>query len=315
MKKSGQKRFLFNLWRKMCAVVLCILTMVMEVPAAAATPRVMLSDYSIKEGTVTAGKEFTLYLTMENTAQKTVKNIKVSLVTEAGELLPVDGAGTAYIEQIDSQSGENLTFKMKAADGLEEKSYKLTVKTEYENTGGYEYMVEDAIYIPISLEQRLSVTDVFTGEEGIEVGDMAEIGAVVNNLGAGKLYNVSARVEGDNVQETNTYVGSIEPGKSGTVDVLTKADVVTEGDHKDNRMIISYEDKEGNVSEKEIEIMVEVAKPVYENLEKIKETADYSGLVKTAVTGIVVVLATALLIWIFIKRRKRKQQILDEFMD
>ena len=80
-------------------------------------------------------------------------------------------------------------------------------------------------------------------------------------------------------------------------------------------MIISYEDKEGNVSEKEIEIMVEVAKPVYENLEKIKETADYSGLVKTAVTGIVVVLATALLIWIFIKRRKRKQQILDEFMD
>lgn len=301
---------IFILFMCMCFGILGRVTVV-----CAATPRVMVSDYQIKEGEVIAGKDFTLTLTLKNTASKVVKNIKLTISTENGELLPAQGAGTAYVEQIDANSEEKLTFNMTAASGLEEKAYKLSLKTEYESSGGIEYTVDENVFIPVSLEQRVSVTDVFVAEDSIEIGDTVEISAVVNNLGGGTLYNVTARITGDNVKETETYVGNIESGKSGMVDALTKAIVVTEGDHKENRILISYEDKAGNVYEKEEEIEIKVAEPVYEKLEKVKESKDYTKVIKNVVEVIVILAVIAAVVFFFIKRKKRKQQILDEFIN
>lgn len=317
MKNGLTKNNKLGLWKRFAVLVSCLCFGVLSqvTPLSAATPRVMVSDYSVKGGTVTAGKEFTLTITLNNTSSKNVKNVKLSLSTESGEMLPVEGAGTAYVEQIDANSEKDLSFKLKARDGLEEKAYKVTLKTEYENTNGYEYSVEDNIFIPISLEQRLSVTDVFMAEDSVQIGDVVEISAVVNNLGAGQLYNVAAEVKGDNIQEASTYVGNIESGKSGTVDILTKADIVTEGMHKDNYLIITYENKEGKRFTDEQNISVMVSKPIYENLEKVKEATDHSKTIKTVVTVIVVILVIAAFIYLSIKRRKRKQQILDEFIN
>ena len=281
----------------------------------AATPRVMVSDYSVDGKEVVAGKDFTLTITLKNTATKAVKNVKLSITTENGELLPAKGAGTAYVEQIDADSEESFTFKMTAASGLEEKAYKLSVKTEYESTGGWEYTVDDTIFIPITLGQRLSVTDIFLPEAYVELGDTVEVSAVVNNLGEGMLYNVSAQIKGDNLQELGTYVGNIESGKSGTVDLLTKAVVVTEGSHIKNEIIISYEDKEGNVFEKKAYIEVSVAEPVYENLEKVKDKQDNSGMIKGILKILLIIAVVAGVIWFFDKRRKRKQQMLDDFIN
>lgn len=281
----------------------------------AATPRVMVSDYSIDGKEVIAGKDFTLTITLKNTAAKAVKNVKLSITTENGELLPAKGAGTAYVEQIDANSEEPVTFKMTAANGLEEKAYKLSVKTEYESTGGWEYTVDDTIFIPISLGQRLSVTDIFLPEDYVELGDAVEVSAVVNNLGEGMLYNVSAKIKGDNLKELETYVGNIESGKSGTVDLLTKAIVVTEGNHIKNEIIISYEDKERNVFEKKAYIEVSVAEPVYENLEKVKDKQDNSGMIKGILKILLIIVVVAGVIWFFDKRRKRKQQMLDDFIN
>lgn len=294
---------------------LCLGILAWAGTAEAAVPRVMVSDYSVKGGTVLAGKEFTLSITLKNTATKNVKNVKVTVASENGELLPAEGAGASYVAQLDAESETELTFQMMAVNGLAEKAYKLSVKTEYESTGGMEYTVDENIFIPVSLEQRLSVTDIFLVEDSVEIGDVVEISAVVNNLGAGSLYNVTAKVEGDNVQETDTYVGNIEPGKSGNVDILTKADIVTAGDHKKNRITVSYEDQEGNVYEKEVEIGVMVAEPIYENLEKVKEAADHSKAIKTAVTVIASIVVIVLVVWLMVKRKKRKQQILDEFIN
>lgn len=297
-------------------ICLCLGILMSTNVAVAATPRVMVSDYSVKEEEVISGKEFTLTISLKNTAVKAVKNVKLSISTENGELLPVKGAGTAYVEQIDGNSEKEFTFKMMAASGLEEKAYKLALKTEYESSGGTEYTVEESVFIPVSLEQRLSVTDIFlTGGtvESLEIGDTVEISAVINNLGDGVLYNVAAQIKGDNLQELESYIGNIESGKSGTIDALTRAMVVTQGDKKDNRIIITYEDKDGNVYEKEYELEVTVSEPVYENLEKVKETGEYSGVVKKIVWILIVIVMAGFIVWFFIKRKKRKQQILDEF--
>ncbi len=302
--------------KKILSLFLCIWIGIMggSYIVEAAQPRVMVSDYLVKEGDVVSGKEFTLTLTLSNTASKAVKNIKLTISTENGELLPQKGAGTEYVEQIDAYSEEKLTFKMKAANGLEEKAYKLSVKTEYESSGGMGYTVDETVFIPVILEQRLTVTDIFLAEDMVELGDTVEISAAINNLGEGTLYNVSAMIEGDNLDRMMTYVGNIESGKSGTLDALTKAVVVTEGIHTKNKMIISYEDKKGNKYESEAEIGVTVLEPVYENLEKVKESKDSSHIIKVIVKIIFAIVIIAAIIWFFIRRKKRKQQMLDDFV-
>lgn len=128
---------------------ICLGVCLFSANVLAATPRVMVSDYQIKEERVIGGKEFTLKITLENTAAKAVKNVKLSLSTENGEILPADGAGTAYIAEIAANSKQDFSFKMKAVSGLEEKAYKISVKTEYESSGGMGYTVDEAIFLPV----------------------------------------------------------------------------------------------------------------------------------------------------------------------
>lgn len=293
-----------------CLVLLAGGTQIHTVNAA--TPRVMVSDYSITEGKVFAGEDFTLNITLKNTAAVAVRNVKLTISTEQGEFLPTEGAGTAYVDRINGDTEVEFSFSMTAIDGLEEKSYKLILKTEYENSNGGEYTVDESIFIPVNLEQRLSITDIFIPESYIELGETVEVSAAVNNLGDGTLYNVSARITGENIAEMGSYVGNIEPGKSGMIDVLTKATGISViGDR--NWIIVSYEDKEGHMEEKQIEISVAVNQPVYENLEKVKEATDYSVIWKWVALVTLSVLLLGVIVWYLIRRRKQKQKILEEF--
>lgn len=307
--------------KKIMAWMLGILFGVLAVAgkAAAATPRVMVSDYSIEGENVIAGEEFNLKVTLKNTALKTVKNVKLTLSTENGELLPAKGAGSTYVSEIAAESEEVFSFSMKAASGLEEKSYKLSLKTEYESTGGMEYTVDENIFIPVVLEQRVSVTDIMIPEEEIQLGDSVEITASVNNLGDGSLYNVTARVSGYNISEQESYIGNIESGKTGMVDVITKATALYRKGEK-NIITISYEDAKGEVIKKDFTINVfditggiMVQEPHYSDLEQVKTSTSNRGILKKVAWTAGVIVVFLLLIYLYIRKKKRKQAILDEF--
>ena len=94
---------------------------------------------------------------------------------------------------------------------------------------------------------------------------------------------------------------------------LTKADVVTEGDHKDNKMVIKYENKAGETFTQEEVIDVSVNVPVYDNLEKVKEGNDNSLAWKAVIKIIIIILIIAIVGYALYRRRLRKQRILDEF--
>lgn len=278
----------------------------------AATPRVMVSGYAVTEEHIYAGEEFELSLTLRNTAATAVKNVKLTISTEQGEFLPVDGAGTAYTAKINAQQEETYTFKLEAIHGLAEKSYKLKLKTEYEGNDGAGYTVEEEIFLPVSLRQRASVTDIFIPESNIQLGDTVEVGASINNLGDGTLYHVSADLSGDNIGEVTSYIGNIEAGKQGNIDVLTKATAVSEMGNK-NKLTITYEDQQGNQKEETYELSVSVAQPSYENLEKVKEAPDYGKIwTRILLLGLGVVLVAGI-ITVIIRKRKRKQKMLEEF--
>ena len=279
------------------------------------TPRLMVAGCDVGKDRIYANEAFTLTLHMENTAKSTISNIKISLANEESQFVPEDGVGSTFIESMGAGEKMDVTFQIKPVSGLEEKSYPLVVKSEYENGKAEAFNAEDTLYVPVYLRQRLSITDVYLTQDSYEVGDMVEVSATVNNLGEGNLYNVTVYLSGDNVEESASYVGNVKPGKSGTADILAKATVVTDGAHTKNQMLITYEDKDGNVQEKSIEIDLRVKEPVYDNLEKVKTSNDHSAMVKKTGIVIVIMVGMAGIGYVVFRRRKRKQEILDEFIE
>jgi len=299
----------------MTAVMLLMSLYMSSSNVSAAIPRVMVSDYSLSSDEIYAGDEFTLTLTLTNTYKYKVTNIKVTVLSDSGELLPMDSAGTAYISEIASEETATLTFKMKSDKNLDEKSYKLTVKTEYEDRYGYNsYEVSDYIYVPISLPSSLSVTGAYVADSDVRLGDNIEIIADVNNTGFTTLYKVSAVISGYNINETTAYIGTIEAGKSSTIDVITQA--VALETNVNNTIVVTYEDKLGNASTVDCKIngngVITVSEQDYTNVIEVKEdkTAALRANVKYYVVAAVVAFIIILLI---IRRVRRKKKILEEF--
>ena len=301
-------------YRFLIPVLIPILVLVLNVQKAqAATPRVMLSDYSIEEGEIVAGQPFTLHITLKNTAANSIRNLKLTISTEKGEFLPVDGAGTAYLEKLAGRSESEFTFAMQAVDGLTTQSYKLLLKSEYEGNDGSPYTVEESIFLPVTLQQRCSVTDVFLPDSDVELGETVEIGASVNNLGEEPLYNVTAGISGSNVAVAGTYIGTIDAGKRGNVDLLTKASAISEMSGDKNELTVSYEDRKGERHTVVQSIELKVAQPVYENLEKVKDDT-HTGqgwMITSIVLGVLMI--TGGVVGLILQRRRRKKKLLEEF--
>lgn len=264
---------------------------------SAAEPKVMVTDYKIKENEVVAGGTFTLEVTIKNTADKKISNLKMAVASEGGELIPASGAGTGYLAGLEGGETYTFEFPMQAAANLEEKAYKLTVT--------------DTIYLPVTIKQRGEITGVYA-ESDVTLGDSIEIMGSVSNLGASTLYNVKAKIDTRFTSEGDVYIGNIEPGKNGSIDILANTTKTTGTGGEMGKLIVTYEDKSGNVTTLEENFSISVNAPVYTDIEKVKDVQkkDYSKMIIEIVVAVVV--AAFIVIWI-IRRRKRKKEILEEF--
>lgn len=291
--------------------VLLISSLALPVKTEASSARVMISDYQVT-GDVVSGGDFKITITLKNTATKVVKNVKLTVYTENAEFYPSEGAGTAYISEIAADSEEKFTFKMTASTGLEEKSYKISARIEYDDYYSTEYEVEESVFIPVTLERSLSLTDIYYDDD-VELGESVEITAYVNNTGQGTLYNVSAAVTGDNVYDQTSYVGNIAAGESKTLDFIAKSKKVQE-DLDSNVIVISYEDEKGNTLQEEVKIgSIYIEEPQYDDLEKVV-TKNTESVLKTYFKQIAFCTVAVIVIafYIFLKWR-RKKKISEEF--
>ena len=293
-------------------MVLCISLGGRVMKCSAAEPKVMLTDYEVNPEEVKSGDAFTLTITLENTANKKIKNMKVSIISEDGNLLPASGAGTAYFKEINAEATQEVAFDMKAVSGLEQKSYKLTVKSEYEDVNGVPYTVQDTVYVPIVLDTRISITEAMCADDA-KIGDEAEIIAMVNNLGEAPIRNVAAYIDGKCIEPQSVYVGNLESGKSGNIDIITKTKMVTTSASEAKcTLTVIYEDGNGNKYEEKSEVYVYVQSSSYENLEVLKEDSGAKLNTTIIVLVVIAVLVIALLIIKIIKHRKKKR-LLEDF--
>ena len=293
-------------------IFVCFLGCFKVLDIKAAEPKVMVADYKLNPTEVVSGEDFKITITLKNTASRKVRNMKLTVTSAEGEFIPVNGAGTAYISEMAAEEELEITFDMTAISGLQEKSYKLTIKSEYEDTNGYSYTVEDNIYIPITLEQRVSVTDIMS-DSSVKLGDDIEITGRINNIGEGTLYNVTVEVEGENIDTQISYVGNIESGKSGNIDVLTHTiHPVEEGVYSKNHMIVTYEDKNKEKHSQKVDLYLSIEATNYSNLEILKEPEEKEISSETIIIIAVVAVVLVVIILSVMKWRKKKK-ILEEF--
>lgn len=114
------------------------------------------------------------------------------------------------------------------------------------------------------------------------------------------------------MEEIETYIGNIESGKSGSIDILTNAVATTAASGDMSKVIVTYEDKEGNETTIEGNFKATVESLVYDNVEKIKDSTKSSD--KKVLYGVIaVVIVIALFCICVIRKQRRKKEILDEF--
>ena len=286
----------------------------------AMTPRVMLTEYSIKasdsSGDIFPGDTFTVTFKLKNTSKNKVQNLKYSVVSDNGEFLPAEGVGTGFVSELAGETEEEYSVSLEAAKTLEEKTYKIKIKTEYEDWNGG-YKSEDTIYVPISLKTEVLVSDTYIAEEEIRLGDNIEIVSTINNTGAAKIYKVTARVEGHNIADAKTFIGNIDSGKNAAVDIITKAtthDDVRDATEYDNDLIITYEDIDGNKYSEKVSLgNISVMEQDFSDVIKIKE--DTSTHLTEANKAEIIIAVIVVIIVIFIARRVMKRKKLEKEFD
>ncbi len=307
-----KKRLLLFLFSVMIILSCVLCKEIKEVNAD--TPRLMVSLYSIDKEKIYPGDTFNLTFTLKNNALNRVSNIKCKISSDNAQFLPVNSPGTAYIDEIYGEEEETLSFTLKADKGLKENAYKITIKTEYENwNGSYENV--DEIYIPVSYEARAKIYGAYIIEEDIRLGDNIEIVANVNNIGNSEIYNVEAICKGENITESNQYIGTIEVGKSANIDLITKTIALGRGD-RINKLYVNYEDKDGNKYTEEYRLgvsgVINVMEQDYSDIITVKEGPEkkVNGIWISIIIGVLVLIVIGSLL---VRRINYRRRISKEF--
>lgn len=228
--------------------------------------RIIVESLRTEPEKIMAGDEFTLILMMKNASTSVAaSNILFTLEPEKVENASVfsteSGSSSLVVNSLGAGASTELRMKFLAKAGIDQRSYTITIKEKFDSPEYKNAEETVTIDIPIYQKARFSTSTFEVMPDSIEVDGESNIMFGVNNTGRIQLYNVNVRFEADSIRTTETYVGNIKPGETGNVDVMVAGVAPTEDDGK-IKVIVSYEDENGEVTETEKELTLFVNEPM-----------------------------------------------------
>ncbi len=231
------------------------------------TPRVIVTGYETEPAKVHAGDTFTLTLHLLNTSKRTaVSNMLVNLSAPSegtdsdssyAVFLPTSGSNTEYVASIGKGSATDLVIEMTAKADLSQKPYQLDVSMEYEDEDYASYTATADVSIPVYQDARFELGKPEIMPAELMQGSESNVMFSIYNLGKVTLYNVKVSFEGDAISGGETYLGKIEAGSTGNVDVMVTGEKPT-AEGETDYIVITYEDEAGNQSEYKEELQLKV---------------------------------------------------------
>lgn len=237
--------------------------------------RIIVESFSTEPAEVYAGTPFVLKIRMKNASSDVqASNILFTFSSEDTDKNPVftteEGSSAVVVNSLAPGQSADLELLFNSSPTAEQKSYTMSIKEKYDSPEFKNAEEEVKISIPVKQQPRLSTSTIEVMPESISVGSETNVMFGINNTGKVLLYNVTAVFEGDSIQKTDAYVGNIEPGKTGNVDTMISGIAPTTDDGK-IKIIISYEDENGEVTEVEKEMSLLVT-------ESAEEPADMDAM-------------------------------------
>lgn len=272
------------------------------------TPRVILAGFTTEPAQVVAGQDFTVSFTLRNTSTRTrVQNMLVSVASDDSAFLPADGSSSMFISRIRADQVETRSMRFHSLPSLEEKPYRLTLTIQYEDAAANAFSATETASVRVRQNIRADASVPQLMPPQLTLGQDASLTFSIFNQGKTKLYNAKAAIkEGQALTSPEVFVGTIDPGSSGAVDMTVSAAQEAMGPIT---VTVSYEDVDGNVTtmDRAVEVAVVPPMPIEEpgmGEQPGEETGQFPVvpvLIAAGLLGAAVVTAVA------VRRRRRRR--------
>ena len=224
---------------------------------ASPTPIVILSKYNYGGSSIAAGSSANLSFGFTNTS-KTIRIENVMVTVTGGTDLMLNGStNTFYFESVGAGGSKTVTVPMKAAQLISSSAQEVQIAVTYEyvdqnsrKSGSANLSLSVPLYQPDRFEMS-EPTSSYTGY----VGEETSLTIDYVNKGKSAINNVEATISGD-IDTPTAYqrVGTIDGGKNGTIAFAVTPQLEGENQVK---IVITYEDSNGNTKERVFEATVE----------------------------------------------------------
>lgn len=228
-----------------------------EETIASPTPIVILSKYNYGGSSVAAGSSTNLSFSFTNTS-KTIKIENVMVTVTGGQDLMLNGStNTFYFESVAASGSKTVTVPMKAAQLISASAQDVKIDVTYEYVDQNARKSGNAtlsLSVPLYQPDRFELSEPKTSYTGY-VGEETSLTIDYVNKGKSAINNVEATISGD-IDSPTPYqrVGTIDGGKNGTITFAVTPQLEGENQVK---IVITYEDSNGNTKERVFEATVE----------------------------------------------------------
>lgn len=228
-----------------------------EETIASPTPIVILSKYNYGGSSVAAGSSTNLSFSFTNTS-KTIKIENVMVTVTGGQDLMLNGStNTFYFESVAASGSKTVTVPMKAAQLISASAQDVKIDVTYEYVDQNARKSGNAtlsLSVPLYQPDRFELSEPKTSYTGY-VGEETSLTIDYVNKGKSAINNVEATISGDIDSPTPCQrVGTIDGGKNGTIAFAVTPQLEGENQVK---IVITYEDSNGNTKERVFEATVE----------------------------------------------------------
>ncbi len=224
---------------------------------ASPTPIVILSKYSYGGSSIAAGSSANLSFTFTNTSKKLgIENVMVT-VSGGTDLMLNGSTNTFYFDAVAAGGGKTVTVPVKAAQIISGSAQNVTITVSYEYVDQNQRKTGSAnleLSVPLYQPDRFELSEPKTSYTGY-VGEETSLTIDYVNKGKSAISNVEATISGD-IDSPTPYqrVGTIDGGKNGTIAFAVTPQLEGENQVK---IVITYEDSNGNTKERVFEATVE----------------------------------------------------------
>lgn len=293
----------------------------------AEAPKLIITGFDSDPEKIMAGQSFKITIHIQNSSKTTnVCNGKFLVGDEAGNFLPTSGSNAVFVEKIAAGETGDVEIELKTSAELAQKNYRLVVKGDFDDGNGNSFTASESVYVPVYQEVKLAVTDVSMTPDSIGIGSEGSLMFTINNQSGAGIYNVKVAAKDDAATSDECYVGNIA-GNSSAYATLNVTGVADNSDKGTIKVVITYEDTDGNTSEIEQDVACSVGVDGYEEL-SADDYDEYSDEYSEGlpwwvylIIAIVVIAVAVVVIVLILKKRKQKMAALleaeedDEFED